>query len=141
MMYHFRAQNGPFVLNILFSVKKHYYFHLQTGLFQYAKFKNTLTWIQSYDDVPFLGQKWSICPKQFFLKFNNTILIYLQALLFCKILKNSSSGSRVMRMHHFWAQNGPFSQNEDFFKKPVSKPCFFHSCLSTCQKSKSVINL
>ena len=106
-----------------------------------------------------------------------------------KILKNSCSRSRVMRMCHFWAQNGPFapnkffffyflsfsstykplslckilkkffqqiqsyedvqflgpkwpiSPNENFFRKPVNEPCFFHSCLSTCQKSKSDINL
>ena len=59
----------------------------------------------------------------------------------CKILKNSSSGSRVMRMCNFWAQNGPFPQMRIFFRKPVNEPCFFHSCLSTCQKSKSDINL
>ena len=29
----------------------------------------------------------------------------------CKILKNSYSRSRVMRMHHFWTQNGPFAPN------------------------------
>ena len=28
----------------------------------------------------------------------------------CKILKNSYSASRVKRMRHFWAQNGPFAQ-------------------------------
>ena len=27
------------------------------------------------------------------------------------------------------------------FRKPVNEPCFFHLCLSTCQKSKSDINL
>ena len=46
-----------------------------------------------------------------------------------------------MRMHNFWAQNGPFPQMRIFFRKPVNEPCFFHSCLSTCQKSKSDINL
>ena len=35
----------------------------------------------------------------------------------------------------------PISPNEIFFRKPVNEPCFFHSCLSTCQKSKSDINL
>ena len=30
----------------------------------------------------------------------------------CKILKNSYSGSRVMRIHHFWAQNGPSAPNK-----------------------------
>ena len=28
-----------------------------------------------------------------------------------------------------------------FFKKPVNKPCSFHSCLSAGQKPKSDINL
>ena len=34
----------------------------------------------------------------------------------CKILKNSYSGSRVMRMCHFWAQNVPFAPNKDFLE-------------------------
>ena len=102
----------------------------------------------------------------------------------CKILKKSYSGSRVMRIHHFWAQNGPsppqvfflkiidiiliyllalsfckisktffqqiqsydaqflgpkwpISPNENFFKEPITEPCFFH----ICQKSKSDIYL
>ena len=46
-----------------------------------------------------------------------------------------------MRMRNVWVQNGPFAQMRIFFKKPVNEPCFFHSCLSTCQKSKSDINL
>ena len=44
-------------------------------------------------------------------------------------------------MRNFWAQNGPFPQMIFFFGKPVNDPYFFHSCLSTCQKSKSDINL
>ena len=47
----------------------------------------------------------------------------------------------VMRMHLFWAQNSPFAQMIIFFKKPVNKPCSFHSSLSTCQKSKLDIHL
>ena len=35
----------------------------------------------------------------------------------------------------------PISPTDKFFRKPVNEPCFFHSCLSTCQKSKSDINL
>ena len=69
----------------------------------------------------------------------------------CLISKNSyrrsrgfgpkwSSGSRVMSMLNFWAQNDPFPQ-WDFFRKPVNEACFFHSCLSTREKSKSDINL
>ena len=49
--------------------------------------KKFLLHIQSYEAVPFLGPKWSICHKQiFFLKTINIIPIYLLALLLCKIL-------------------------------------------------------
>ena len=42
--------------------------------------------------------------------------IYLLALLIVqKFLKKSYSRSRVMRMHHFWAQNGPFAPLFFFF--------------------------
>ena len=58
-----------------------------------------------------------------------------------KFFKNSSSVSRVMRMRNFWTQNGPFPQMRSFFRKPVNEPCSSHSCLSTCQKSKSDITL
>ena len=44
-------------------------------------------------------------------------------------------------MSNFWAQNGPFPRMIIFFRKPVNEPCFFHSGLSTCQKSKSDVNL
>ena len=91
----------------------------------------------------FLGPKWSTCPKHFFFwKIINIILIYLLAPSIGQNLKkNSSCGSRVIRMCNFWAQNGQFPQMRNFFRKPVNKPCFFHSCLSTYQKSKSYINL
>ena len=46
-----------------------------------------------------------------------------------------------MGMHNFWVQNGPFPQMRIFLENLLIKPCFFHSCLSTCQKSKSDINL
>ena len=43
--------------------------------------KKFLQQIQSYEDVPFLGQKWSICPKQIlFWNIINITLIYLLAL-------------------------------------------------------------
>ena len=74
-------------------------------------FKKFLEPIQSYEDKPFLGPKWSICPEQIFLV--QTIIItfiYLLALFIVQNLKNNSySESRVMRMCHFWAQNGSFT--------------------------------
>ena len=70
-------------------------------------------------------------------KIINIILIYLLPLSLCKILK------KFFHWIHSYedAQNGPFPQIRTFFRKPVNDPCFFHSCLSTCQKSKSDINL
>ena len=29
-----------------------------------------------------------------------------------------------MRMHNFWAQNGPFPQMRNFFRKAVNQSCF-----------------
>ena len=41
-------------------------------------FKKILQWILSYEDAPYLGPKWSICPKQVLLwKILNIILIYI----------------------------------------------------------------
>ena len=42
---------------------------------------------------------------------------------------------------HFLGPKWPIFSNENFFRKPVNEPCFFSSCLSTCQKSKWDINL
>ena len=41
----------------------------------------------------------------------------------------------------FLGPKWPISSNKNFFKKPVNEPCFFHSCLFTCEKSRSEINL
>ena len=93
-MCHFRAQNGPFVMNKIFLVQTIIItFIYLLALFIVQNLKKFLQQIQSYEDAQFLGPKWPISP------------------------------------------------NENFFRKPVNEPCFFHSCLSTCQKSKSDINL
>ena len=93
-------------------------------------------------DVPFSGPKWPICPEQFF--FWNEPLLLLSSTYwpfhYAKFLKNSSSGSRVTRMHNFWAQNGPFAQMR-IFSENLLMPCFFHSCLSKSKKLKSDITV
>ena len=89
----------------------------------------------------FWAQNGPFAQKKFW-KIIDTILIYLLAPSIVQNLKkNSSWGSRVTRMLNFGAQNGPFPQMRIFFRKPVNVPCFFHSCLSKYQKSKSYINL
>ena len=125
-----------------FGTNHYYYFHLPIGPFHCAKFKKILTADPELWGCTIFGPKMVHLPQIFFWKIINIILIYLLAPFIVQNLKkNSSSGSRVMRMRNFWAQNGPFPQMRIFFRKPVNEPCFFHSCLSTCQKSKSDINL
>ena len=41
----------------------------------------------------------------------------------------------------FLGPKWPISQMRIFFRKPANEPCFFHLCLSTCQKSRSGIYL
>ena len=82
----------------------------------FCKITKFLEPIHSYGDVSFLDPKWSICPEQIFLV--QTIIItfiYTLALFTVQNLKNSYSRSRVMRIHHFWAQNSPFAPNNFFF--------------------------
>ena len=70
----------PFVMNKFFLVQTIITFIYLLALFIVQNLKKFLQQIQSYEDAPFLGPKWSICPKQiFFWKIINIILIYLLA--------------------------------------------------------------
>ena len=76
-------------------------------------FKKFFELIQSYDNVPCSGPKWSICPEQKLFGTNHYYYFHLPIGPF--IVKNiKKSRSRVM-MHHFWSQNGPFAQTNFFF--------------------------
>ena len=97
--------------------------------------KKFLGLIQSYEDVP-------ICHEQFFLV--QTIIItfiYLLALFIVQNLKKFFQRIQSYEDAQFLGPKWPISPNENFFRKPVNEPCFFYSCLSTCQKSKPDINL
>ena len=59
----------------------------------------------------------------------------------CKIFKKFFQRIQSYEDAQFLGPKWPISPNENFFRKPVNEPCFFHSCLSTWQKSKSDINL
>ena len=67
----------------------------------------------------FRAQNSPIYPKQNFFCANHYYYSHLPIVPFHweKILKNSYSESRVLRMHHFWIQNGPFAPNKFFFLK------------------------
>ena len=140
---HFCNQNGSFVLNKIFLVQTIIItFIYLLALFIAQIFKKFLQSIQSYEDAQFLGPKWSICPTQiFFWKIINIILIYLLALFIVQNLKKIPVDPGLGVFAQFLSPKWPISPNENFIRKPVNEPRFFHSCLSTCQKSKSDINL
>ena len=56
-------------------------------------------------------------PEQIFFGTNHYYYLHLPIAPFhcAKFLKKFYSRSRVMRMHHFWAQNGPYASNNFFF--------------------------
>ena len=97
---------------------KHYHFHLPIGLFQWRKFlKNSYNESRIMRMHHFWTQNGPFAPnKKFFLKkIINIIFIYLLAPFIVQNFKKKSySGSRVMRMHQFWAQNSPFAQMRFF---------------------------
>ena len=76
----------------------------------------------------------------FFWKIITTILIYLLAPFIVQNLKKKNL-QRIQSYEdvQFMGPKWPISPNKNFFRKPVNQPCFFYSCLSTCQKSKSEI--
>ena len=105
-------------------------------------YKIFLWLIQNWEDAPFFGPKWSICPQTiFFGKLLYHFHLTISSFHWTKFQKNPSSGSWVTNKCNFWAYNNPFAQMRFFFRKPVNEPSFFHSCLSTYQKSKPDINL
>ena len=66
-MCHFWAQNSPFVMHKIFLVQTIIInFIYLLALFIVQNLKKVLQRIQSYEDAPFLGLKWFICPKQIF---------------------------------------------------------------------------
>ena len=127
----------------IFGTNHYYYFHLPIGPFHCAKFKKVLTADPELSECTIFGSKMVDLPQTFlfFWKIINIILIYLLATFIVQNVKKIIPVDPVMRMRNFWAQNGPLLQMRIFFRKPVNVPCFFHSCLSRCQKSKSDINL
>ena len=142
-MCHFQAQKGPFVLNKIFRYKPVLLLSSTCWPFSLCKiYKKFLQSIQSCEDASFLDPKWSICTKHFF---GGKLLISFssnyQPLSLFKISKKSFQRIQELSGCAILDKKLPICPNENFFRKPVNEPCSFHSCLSTCQKSKSDINL
>ena len=81
--------------------------------------KNFLEPIQNYEDVPFSVPKYpslswtKIFGKKHYYHFHLPIGLFNGG----NLKKKSYSESRIMRMHHFWTQNGPFAPKKFFFWK------------------------
>ena len=87
-MCQFRVKNGPFVKNKIFLVQTIIItFIYVLALFIVQNLKKFSQRIQSYEDVPFLGPRWSIYPQFIFWKIINIILIYLLAPFIKQIFK------------------------------------------------------
>ena len=141
-MCHFRAQNGPFVMNKIFLVQTIIItFIYLLALFIVQNFKKLLRPIQSYQDVPFSGQNGPFVMNKFFW-YKPLLLLSSTYWPFslCKILKNSYRGSRVMTMRNFWAQNGPFPQMRIFSENLLmSLVSFIHAYLHAKNQSQILI--
>ena len=89
--------------------------------------KKVLELIQSYEGVcHFWDQNSSFVLNKILLGINHCYsFIYLWPFSLCKISKKSYNGSRIMTMHHFWAQSGPFTSNNFFFQLAESHFCLY----------------
>ena len=89
----------------------------------------------------FWTQNGPFAPNNFFWKLLVSFLSNYYPLSLCKISKKPFQRIQSYEDVQFWGIKWPICPNENFFRKPVNEPCSFHSCLSTCQKSKSDFNL
>ena len=122
-MCHFWVKNVPFALNKKSLVE---IINITSicilSPFSMENFKKILKeGIKTYEDGAFLGPNWFIYPKQ--EPFWEKLLILFSPtywlLSLCKVVKGSYNGFRVMRMCHFWTQNGPICPNFLFQKNLV----------------------
>ena len=126
-----------------FGTNHCYYFHLPIRPFHCAKFKKTLKTDPELWVCAIFGPKMVHLPppKQFFFGKLLISFSYYYPFRCAKFKKTIFQQIQSYENAQFLGPKWHISPNENFFRKPVNKPCFFHSCLSTCQKSKSDINL
>ena len=128
---------------IFFGTNHYYYFPLSIRAFYYAKFKKILTTDQELWECAIFDPKWCICPKQtFFWKIIIITLIYLLAPFIVQNFKKIvPADPELWGCATFGPKIAHFPKWQFFLRKTVNEPCFFHSFLSICPKSKSDINL
>ena len=119
-MCHFRAQNVPFVMNKFFLLQTIIFtFIYVLALFIVQNLKKFLQWIQSYEDAPFLGPKWSACPKQkfFWKKLLRSFSSTYWPLSLSKILKTFLQWIHSSEDAPFLGPKWPICPSENFFQK------------------------
>ena len=121
--------------------KNLYYFYLPIGPFHCPKFKKILTADPELWRCTIFGPKMVHLLRIIFWEIITIILIYLLAPFIMQNFKRFFQQIRSYKDVQFLCPKRPVSSNKNFFRKPVHESCFFYSCLSTCQKSKSDINL
>ena len=77
----------------------------------------------------------------FFLKINIILMYLLAHFIEQNVKKKFFQWIQSYEDVQLLGPKCPISLNEKFFQKTCYEPCFFHLCLSTCQKLKSDINL
>ena len=131
-MCHFWVQNAPFVLNKKSSVKivSITSIYILTP-FSVQIFKKFLRGDPELWGWTIFGSKLVHLPqtRTFLGKIINitSISSTYWTLSLCKVLKKSYNRSRVMRMCHFWTQNGPICPMNFLFRK-----IFFLSFMPIC---------
>ena len=112
---HFWDQNCPFILNKFFGTNHCYYFHLPIGTFHCVKLQKILTTDPELWRCTIFGPKVDHLPQTNIFLENYYYHSHLPISPFhcAKFKKNSSSGSRVVRMCNLW----PISPNKNFFSE------------------------
>ena len=128
-MCHFWAQNGPFVLNKFFWYKSLLVLSSTYWPCTLYKILKILTADPELWACTFFGPKMVHLPQNVFGKILILFSSTYKPLSLCKILKKFFQSYED---EHFLGPKWLISPNENFFRKPVNEPCFFHSCLSTC---------
>ena len=124
-----------------FGTNHYYYLHLPIslpiGLFHCTKFKKTSHRRSRVMKICQFRTKYGPFSQTIFFGGKIVIIfIYLLAPFIVPNLLKSLTADPP-----FFVPKLATSPNDKYFRKPVNEPCYFHSCLYACQKSKSDINL
>ena len=126
----------------IFFGTNHYYFPLHIGSFHCAEFKKILTADPELWGCAIFGPKMVQLPQtNFFLEnyYDHSHLL-ISPFHCAKFKKNSSSGSKFMRMHNIWAQNAHFLKREFFSENLLmSLISFIHAYLHAKNQSQILI--